>query len=200
MPLDPLNKKIAISTNNSHKIEEIGEYFSNLGWNLLSPKDLNIRLDVEETGTTFEENASIKSQKMFELSGLPSFADDSGICVLGLNGEPGIYSARFGNPQMSDKERTLYLLKKMEGIENRLAYYYCAIAYTDQNGTRFFIGRCDGELTYDYDEEGRFGFGYDPVFYFPPLKRRFSQVPTNEKNLYSHRGIALKKFLEYLES
>ncbi|MCB1193305.1 MAG: RdgB/HAM1 family non-canonical purine NTP pyrophosphatase [Leptospiraceae bacterium] len=194
-----MNKQIAIATNNQHKIFEIRKYLNLLGIDLSSPKDLDIQFDVEETGTTFEENASIKSQELFKKSGIPSFADDSGICVLGLDGGPGIYSARFGNPQMNDKERAYHLLKKMEQTQNRLCYYYCAIAFTNSNGTYFFSGRCDGEITYDYDESGKYGFGYDPIFYYPPLQKRFSQVETNEKNLYSHRGIALRKFVDFLK-
>jgi len=187
----------AIATNNQHKLLEFQNYFLNTEVDLLTPKILGIKFEAEENGATFQENAGIKSKKLFSISGIPSISDDSGICVAALGKEPGIFSARYGNPNFNDKERAFYLLDQMKGCQNREANYQCSIAFTTKDGTIFFDGQCIGQITYDYDETG-FGFGYDPIFYYPPLKKRFSQITRDEKAKVSHRGIALRKFLEYV--
>lgn len=189
--------KFALATNNHHKLTELKKLFSGTNHAIYSPKELGISFDVEETGTTFEANAQLKSEHLYSLTNMPSIADDSGICVRALNGEPGVYSARFGGSGLDDKQRTLKLLEMMKGKEDRYCFYYCAISYTTEHGTKFFIGKCEGFIAEDYDETG-FGFGYDPIFYFPTINKRFSQITLEEKNLYSHRAIALKNFFSFL--
>ncbi|MBE7411284.1 MAG: RdgB/HAM1 family non-canonical purine NTP pyrophosphatase [Leptospiraceae bacterium] len=189
---------IAVATNNPHKIEEIKHYFSNSKIELLTPKNLGIIFEVEENGNSFKENALIKSEKLFKATKFPSIADDSGICVDCLDGEPGIYSARYGEPNFTDKDRTLYLLSKVQNYTNRLAHYECVISLSTKLGNTFFEGRCYGEIAFDYDETGN-GFGYDPIFFYPPLQKRFSQITREVKSKISHRGIALQKLNEYIQ-
>jgi XTP/dITP diphosphohydrolase len=189
-------KKLALASNNPHKIFEFKKILST-GFSLLIPKELKLEFEVEETETTFEGNAKLKSEHLYKISGLPSIADDSGICVNALNGNPGVYSARFGKSGFSDRDRTEFLLENIKGKADRAAYYYCAIAYTDESGTRFFTGKCEGLLAEDYDETGN-GFGYDPIFIYPPINKRFSQISPEEKSKVSHRGIALREFAKFL--
>ena len=188
--------KILLSTNNKKKYNEFKQIVLPLGIEISTPEMMGISLDVEETGNTFEENASLKSNALYSITKIPTLADDSGICVSYLNGEPGIYSARYGNPGLDDRGRAEYLLEAMKNIENRKAYYVCCLAYTNSKGTFFVREECHGELTTKYDEEGIYGFGYDPIFYFPPLNAVFSSVLPEEKNIVSHRGKALKVFYE----
>ncbi|MCB1180362.1 MAG: RdgB/HAM1 family non-canonical purine NTP pyrophosphatase [Leptospiraceae bacterium] len=192
-------KEILLSSNNQHKIHEFGNALDSIGWKLLTPKDLGLSFEVEETGKTFDENASLKSNHLFQLTGKPSLADDSGLCVDVLDGAPGIYSARFGGEGLSDRDRALLLLRETSNFSDRNCHYFASLAYTTEEGTKFFHGKCEGLLEKEYDFEGKFGFGYDPVFYYPPLKERFSRVPLEEKNKVSHRANALKLFVEYLK-
>ncbi|MBK8396464.1 MAG: RdgB/HAM1 family non-canonical purine NTP pyrophosphatase [Leptospiraceae bacterium] len=188
--------KLAVASNNQHKIFEFKTILSDK-FTLLTPKELGLQFEVEETETTFQGNAKLKSEYLYKISSLPSIADDSGICVSALGGKPGVYSARYGKPKFSDRDRTEYLLENIKGNLDRNAYYYCSIAYTDENGTRFFDGKCEGILAEDYDESGN-GFGYDPIFIYPPFNKRFSQVSVQEKNAISHRGIALRELAKFL--
>ncbi len=188
--------KILLSTNNKKKYNEIKELFSSLNIDIMTPDILNITFEVDEVGSTFKENAALKSEELYRITKLPSLADDSGICVNALNGEPGIFSARYGPSDLDDRGRAEYLLETMENIENRKAYYVCCLAYTTSKGTYYVREECHGELTKEYDEEGLYGFGYDPIFYFPPLKNVFSRILPEEKNNVSHRGKALKVFYE----
>ncbi len=145
----------------------------------------------EETGTTFAENALIKARAAYAVSHLPSFGDDSGICVDALGGAPGVYSARYA-PTV--KERNVKLLKALEGLpeEKRTAHFACCVAYCD--GDREFVveGRCDGMIL--TEEEGDGGFGYDPVFFSFDLGKSFGTASAEEKNAISHRGRALAAF------
>jgi XTP/dITP diphosphohydrolase len=188
-----------LATNNSHKIQEMTQILNGLGIEVITPKQIGINIEVEETGTSFEENAALKSEALFKISGKPSIADDSGICVSALGSRPGVYSARYGRPGMSDKERAEFLLEEMKDKEDRSCFYYCAIAFSTATETFFFRGECHGILAQDY-LDGGFGFGYDPVFYFPTIGKRFSEIPAEEKAKYSHRGEAIRKFKEFLES
>lgn len=193
-------KVIALASNNQKKIKELKEILLAFSISVKTPGELDIDFEVEETGSTFEENAALKSEELCRLTSLPSVADDSGLCVEALNGEPGLFSARYGKQGMNDRERTQFLLDNMRGKVNRNAYYYCAIAFSlPGKQTLFFKGRCDGIITEDYDEIGQYGFGYDPIFYFPPLQERFSRVLPEVKHQYSHRGLALSEFKSYLE-
>ncbi|HNF14187.1 MAG TPA: RdgB/HAM1 family non-canonical purine NTP pyrophosphatase [Leptospiraceae bacterium] len=189
-------EKILLATNNPHKVLELERRLLHLNIQAVTPKSLGISFDAEETGDTFHKNAAIKSETLFQLSGIPCIADDSGICVNALQGEPGVYSARFGRPEFNDRERALYLLERMEGAADRRAHYTCVIAFTSSEGTEYFEGTCEGLITEDYDDEGKFGFGYDPVFYYPPFSERFSRVSPEMKDSVSHRSAALALFSE----
>lgn len=198
MPPEPSNK-LFIASQNSHKIQEMRSYLQPIGYQLFDPASEGLDFDVEETGTTFAENATLKSKALFQMSGHPAFADDSGICVVALDNRPGVFSARYGSPGMNDKDRAMHLLTEMQGQKNRDAYYYCAISYTNSEGTYLFESKCEGQICEDYDEIGQFGFGYDPIFFYPPFGQRFSQVELAKKNSVSHRGLALQKFLDFLK-
>ncbi|MCX7998940.1 MAG: RdgB/HAM1 family non-canonical purine NTP pyrophosphatase [Leptospiraceae bacterium] len=191
-------KEILLASNNKHKVSEFRHSLEPLGFFVYTPADLGIHFEVEETGSTFEENATLKSERLFELTKKPSLADDSGICVIALGGKPGVYSARFGNPNWSDRERAIHLLNTLEGVEDRSCFYYAALAFTTEKGTQIFKGRCDGSIAYEYDEVGKFGFGYDPIFIHQPTMLRFSRIPPEEKFKLSHRGNAIRNFLSYL--
>lgn len=192
-------KSLAIASNNSHKVREIRSILSSLGFELKTPKELGLDFGPEETGTTFRENALIKAHALFTLSGLPSLADDSGISVDALGGEPGVYSARFGGEGLDDEGRTRLLLQKMSGKEDRNAKYVCAIALVSDKGEFVFEGECKGRIASDYDLSGN-GFGYDPIFYYPPFDARFSQISEERKNTVSHRKKALDLLVEHLKA
>jgi XTP/dITP diphosphohydrolase len=189
--------KIALATNNPNKKREILELLSSHPITILTPKELGIDFDVEETGTTFEENARLKSAHLYSLTELPSIADDSGLCVRALGYAPGVYSARYGTAGMNDRDRAFHLLSEMSDKPDRYSYYYCSICLTDADGDRFFDGKCEGEISTTYNEGGQ-GFGYDPIFIYPPFRKHFSEVSPELKNSVSHRGIATRKLVEYL--
>ena len=179
-----------IATNNAHKLHEIRDILENDRRKFVSMKEAGIATDPEETGTTFEENALIKARAACKASGLPALADDSGLEVDALNGEPGIYSARYC--EGSDADRVNFLLKKMENIpeESRGAQFVSAIACVYPDGTEFAIrGICRGVILRENHGEG--GFGYDPVFWVPEEKESFSSMAQERKNQISHRANAL---------
>ena len=179
-----------IATNNAHKLHEIRDILENDRRKFVSMKEAGIATDPEETGTTFEENALIKARAACKASGLPALADDSGLEVDALNGEPGIYSARYC--EGSDQDRVDFLLKKMENVpeENRGAQFVSAIACVYPDGTEFAIrGICRGVILRENHGEG--GFGYDPVFWVPEEKESFSSMAQERKNQISHRANAL---------
>ena len=179
-----------IATNNAHKLHEIRDILENDRRKFVSMKEAGIATDPEETGTTFEENALIKARAACKASGLPALADDSGLEVDALNGEPGIYSARYC--EGSDADRVNFLLKKMENVpeESRGAQFVSAIACVYPDGTEFAIrGICRGVILRENHGEG--GFGYDPVFWVPEEKESFSSMAQERKNQISHRDNAL---------
>ena len=179
-----------IATNNAHKLHEIRDILENDCRKFVSMKEAGIATDPDETGTTFEENALIKARAACKASGLPALADDSGLEVDALNGEPGIYSARYC--EGSDQDRVDFLLKKMENVpeENRGAQFVSAIACVYPDGTEFAIrGICRGVILRENHGEG--GFGYDPVFWVPEEKESFSSMAQERKNQISHRANAL---------
>ncbi|EKS07091.1 RdgB/HAM1 family non-canonical purine NTP pyrophosphatase [Leptospira santarosai] len=192
-------KQIAFATNNQHKVKEVDSILFELGIQILTPKDLKISFNAEETGSTFAENALIKARELFRLTKLPSIADDSGICVSALGGEPGVYSARFGGPGLKDEDRALLLLEKMKGKSDRKAHYVCVIAFVDETTERIFEGGCEGIISEEYDRVGIYGFGYDPIFIYLPFQKPFSQVPESEKNSVSHRKKALEGLSKFLK-
>ncbi|MBQ5748623.1 MAG: XTP/dITP diphosphatase [Oscillospiraceae bacterium] len=186
--------KAVLASKNPHKLVEIQAILGKLGMEVILQSELGIDIDVEETGTTFEENSLLKAEAVMQASGLPSLADDSGIAVDALDGAPGIYSARYGNKN-SDEERTAFLLENMQGVpdDQRAARFVCVITCVWPDGRKIVArGECHGVLTHEVRGEG--GFGYDPVFYVPELGKTLAEIPAEHKNAISHRAKALQEF------
>ena len=182
--------KLVLASKNQKKLVEMQRILSDLGVEVVLQADLGIDVDVEETGTTFTENATLKAKAVMEASGLPAIADDSGLCVDWLNGAPGIYSARYGGVE-TDEDRYRLLLQNMRGSTNRAAHFHASIVCCFPNGdTLTAEGDCFGTLAYAPAGEG--GFGYDPIFFVPEKRKTFSQLTAEEKNEISHRGVALR--------
>ena len=141
--------RFVLATHNPGKLREMGEILKDFGIEVVSPKDLGITVDVEETGTTFAENAMLKAKAICELAKLPAIADDSGLCVDALNGAPGVYSARYGGEGLDDRGRYMLLLSSLRGAPTRAAHFACAVACAFPNGdTLTAEGRCDGSIAY----------------------------------------------------
>ena len=191
--------KYVLATHNPGKLKEMGAILARFGVEVVSPKDLGLTVDVEETGTTFAENAMLKAKAICAAAQLPAIADDSGLCVDALNGGPGVYSARYGGEGLDDRGRYMLLLNNMRGQTTRAAHFACAIACAFPNGdTLTAEGRCDGTIAFAPMGEG--GFGYDPVFFVPEKAKTFGQLTAEEKSAISHRGRALESFVEKLET
>ncbi len=191
--------KLAIATNNAHKLQEIRAILNGQFDELLSLKDLGIDVDVEETGTTLEENALLKARTVQEICHIPTLADDTGLMVDALNGAPGVYSARYAGEEHNDAGNRALLLKNLQNEQNRNAHFATVIAIVYPNGD--FItskGRVDGEIL--REERGNEGFGYDSLFYSYELKKTFAEASQEEKNSVSHRGRALRAMLEKLQN
>ena len=186
--------KIIAATKNKNKLREFGEILK--GFEVISQEEAGIDIDVEETGTTFEENSMLKAKAIFEATGLPAIADDSGLCVDALGGEPGIYSARYGGEGYDDKGRVELLLKNMQNVPDseRSARFVCAITLVSDNEIITARGECEGKI--DYAPRGENGFGYDPVFFVEKFGKTMAEISPEEKNSISHRGKALKIFSE----
>ena len=190
--------KMVLASKNQKKMKEMNEILSGMGVEVCLQSDVGIDIDVEETGTTFEENSLLKAKAVMEASGLPAIADDSGLCVDCLNGAPGVYSARYGGEGLSDEDRYRMLLENMRGQMTRTAKFVSVITCCFPNGDVLTArGECPGTIAYAPMGEG--GFGYDPVFFVPELKKTFAQLTAEEKNAISHRGKALEAFKVKLE-
>ncbi len=191
--------KFLIATNNSKKLLELNRILNPLGIDVVSAKEMGINLDdVEETGTTFLENAFIKANAGCSRSGIPTIADDSGLCVDALDGAPGIYSARYGGDNATDEDKYNKLLSEMKNFEGdkRSAYFICSIACVFPDGTKISAeGKCNGTIATIPDGNG--GFGYDPVFLYNGIS--FGRLSAEEKDKVSHRGNALREFRDKLE-
>lgn len=185
--------KFVLASQNKHKLVEMQSILSAHGVEVVLQGELGLHVDVEETGTSFAENAMLKAKAVMEASGLPAIADDSGVCVDALNGAPGIYSARYGGPALDDIQRYQLLLANMRGVTSRAAHFTSAIACIFPNGdTLEAEGICPGSIAYAPQGDG--GFGYDPVFFLPQLKKTYAQLTAEEKAMVSHRGKALEVF------
>ena len=194
-----MGEKFVLATHNPGKLKEMGAILARFGVEVVSPKDLGLTVDVEETGTTFAENAMLKAKAICAAAQLPAIADDSGLCVDALNGGPGVYSARYGGEGLDDRGRYMLLLNNMRGQTTRAAHFACAIACAFPNGdTLTAEGRCDGTIAFAPMGEG--GFGYDPVFFVPEKAKTFGQLTAEEKSAISHRGRALESFVGKLET
>ena len=190
--------KLILASNNANKLREFRSLVADMDIELLSQKEAGCDFEVEETGTTFEENAYLKASAVTEATGIAAVADDSGLCVDALGGEPGIYSARYGlGHAASDEERYRYLLQKMEGVKDRSARFVCCICCTFPDGSVIRSrGECEGEIL--LAPKGQNGFGYDPVFHPLCLDKSMAELSPEEKNAISHRGKALRAFIEEL--
>ena len=206
-------KQIIFATGNAGKMKEIREILNGTGWNVLSLKDAGIDAEIEENGTTFEENAKIKAEGIRNWcleNGIPGcsgisakeiivLADDSGLEVDALNGEPGIYSARYMGEDTSYHIKNANLIQRLEGVpdEKRTARFVCAIAAAFPDGRRKTV-RAAMEGRIGYEEKGENGFGYDPIFYLPEYGCTSAELSMEEKNKISHRGKALRAIKDAL--
>ena len=193
--------KVVLASKNKHKLVEISQITEKFGFDLVLQSELGVDIDVEETGTTFEENSFQKADAVMRATGLPALADDSGICVDALNGEPGVYSARYGfDESLDDWGRLELLLKNTENVPDgqRQAQFVAVITMVTPEGQVIQArGEIHGELL--RAPVGRNGFGYDPIFYYPPLGMSTAEMSPEDKNQVSHRGNALKVFYEKLK-
>jgi len=193
--------RVVLASKNKHKLVEISKITEKFGFELVLQSELGVDIDVEETGTTFEENSFLKAEAVMKATGLPALADDSGIAVDALNGEPGIYSARYGfDDSLDDWGRLLLLLKNTETVPDgeRQAQFVCVITMVTPEGEVIQArGEIHGELT--REARGENGFGYDPIFYYPPLGKTTAELSSEEKNKVSHRANALNVFYEKLK-
>ena len=190
-------KEIMIATSNAHKVEEFREMLEPLGIQVRSLLDLEEKVEIEETGTTFEENAMIKALSVHERLGIPVISDDSGLEVDAMNKAPGVYSARFLGYDTPYEEKNQYIMDQVKG-KTRTARYVCAIAYVEEDGAgHVFTGVVEGEIA-DH-ARGEKGFGYDPIFYYPPYGATLAEVSEEKKNAISHRGRALAQLIAYMK-
>lgn len=192
--------RVVLASKNAHKLREISAITEKFNIELVLQSELGLDLDVEENGTTFEENSYIKAKAVMQATGLPALADDSGIAVDALNGEPGIYSARYGfDDSLDDYGRLCLLLKNMEQVpdDRRQAQFVCVITLVTPEGEVIRArGEAHGILLRQTAGQG--GFGYDPIFYYPPLGKTFAELAPEEKNKVSHRAAALALLNEKL--
>ncbi len=184
---------IVIATSNKGKIDEIAALLKDFPVDLKSLDSFGPLPEVEEDGQTFDENAYKKASFYARILGFPALADDSGLRVAALNGEPGVRSARYAGENAADGERCAKLLRAMEGQTDRTAAFECVLSFAVPSGPALtYEGRCEGVIT--ERPMGSNGFGYDPIFYYPPLKKTFAQLTRQEKSEVSHRGQALREF------
>ncbi len=185
--------KIVIATHNPGKLREIREILA--GQEILSAEEAGFFDDVEETGKTFLENARLKAQAAMKATGLPALADDSGLCVEALGGAPGVYSARYSGGGAAENRKKL--LKSLNGVENRRAYFACAVCLAFPDGSELTAeGKTCGQIL--TGERGTGGFGYDSLFLSDDLGVAFAEAGEGEKNAVSHRGRALRALAEKL--
>lgn len=191
--------KILIATNNKHKIIEIKEIINNDEIELVTLSDLNINIDVEEDKDTLEGNALKKAEEMYRLAKIPTIADDTGLFVNSLNGEPGVFSSRYAGENATYDDNCVKLLNTMKDIpdENRSAYFKTVVCiYESENKYRFFEGICSGTIT--KKKHGEKGFGYDPIFIPDGFDKTYAEMSEKEKNSISHRGRAFVKAANYI--
>ena len=189
-------KDIVIASNNKGKLNDFKVIFPD--FNIIPISDLVEGFDVEETGTTFEENAKLKSESGAQAVNKTVIADDSGLEVMALNGEPGVYSARYAGTEKDDEANIEKVLDKLGDDTNREARFVCVISMTTAEGeTIQFRGELTGEIT--LDKIGEEGFGYDPIFYVSEKNKTLAQMPAEDKNEISHRKKAIAQLQSYLE-
>lgn len=189
--------KFVLASHNPGKLKEMSAILEDLGVEVVLPSQVGVDAEVEETGETFEANALLKAKAVCQAAGLPAIADDSGLCVDALSGAPGVYTARYGGEGLTDAQRYTLLLNALRGQTNRAAHFVSVVACAFPNGdTLTAEGRCDGTIA--FAPMGTDGFGYDPVFFVPELRKTFAQMDGAEKASISHRGKALQAFCKEL--
>jgi len=189
-----IHSRLLLATNNKGKVREYKALLSGIPYEIITMAEQGIAIDVDETGESFEENARLKATTLAKESGLLTLADDSGLEVDALGGEPGVLSHRYAGEDVSDADRYLFLLEKLKDIpeEKRTAKFRCVIALATPDGTtELCSGECRGVIT--MSPKGEQGFGYDPVFYLPELGKTMAELSTKEKNRISHRARAVEK-------
>ena len=175
--------KLVLASKNAKKLVEMNTILSQLGIEVCSEAEVGVDIDVEETGTTFEENSLLKAQAVMQASAMPAIADDSGLCVDALQGAPGVYSARYGGEGLDDVGRYRLLLENMEGQSPRTAKFVSVITCCFPNGDVISArGECPGTIA--YAPQGENGFGYDPVFFVPSARKTFAQLSEEEADLF----------------
>ena len=189
---------VIAATKNAHKVKEMAALLSDIpDLKLITMTEAGIDADIEENGTTFEENALIKARTVCEATGCIAIADDSGLCVDALDGKPGVFSARYAGELADDGRNNAKLLAELRDVpeEKRTARFCCVIAAAFPDGkTVVAQGECEGRI--GFEKKGDGDFGYDPLFYYPPFDKTFAEMTANEKNSVSHRGRAVKAFCE----
>lgn len=194
-----LPPKIILASNNKGKLKELASTLSPLKIELQPQSDFKIK-SIEETGLSFVENALLKARYASQETKLPAISDDSGLVVPALNGEPGIYSARYSGEKATDQSNIDYLLDKMHDKTERNAYFYCALVYVRNHldpAPLIAVGQFHGELL--REKSGIGGFGYDPIFFVKKYKQTAAQLPPKEKNKISHRAVASQQLLTLLK-
>ena len=190
--------KAVLASHNPGKLKEMQLWLEPLGIELVLESDLGLDIEVEAIGRTFEENSLLKAATVARATKMLAIADDSGLCVDALNGAPGVYSARYGGPELDDTGRYRLLLENLRGQTPRTAKFVSVITCCFPNGDVITArGECPGTIAFAPMGEG--GFGYDPVFFIPGLKKTFAQLSAQEKNAISHRGRALALFQQKLK-
>ncbi len=191
--------RLLIATNNPGKKREYQQLLAPLKLKLCTAQDLGLSITVREDGSTYAENARIKALRYLQASGLLTLADDSGLEVDALGGEPGLHSARYAGPGASDADRYRLLLQKLDGVpwEQRTARFRCVLVLTVPGGETYSTeGTCEGIIA--LEPQGEYGFGYDPIFYLPQYEKTMAQLPLEVKNRISHRARAVQKMLPIL--
>jgi len=192
-----LDRPLVLATRNKGKVAEFEALFRGTDIELRSLDDFGPIPPVAEDGRTFEDNAVIKARFTARVLGLPAIADDSGLSVKALNGEPGVFSARYAGEGATDRDNNLKLLDRMSGLQERDAAFICVLAIAVPRGPALiYEGICEGVIATELT--GNEGFGYDPLFYYPPLNKTFAQMTSAEKNSISHRGKAMSEFMSEL--
>lgn len=190
--------KLLLATNNQGKVKEIIPMVSDYFSEVICLADLPDKIDVEETGSTFEQNSKLKAETLYKLTGYPTLADDSGLEVDALDGAPGVYSARFSGDDATDERNNLKLIEMLKGLPHNLrsAKFRCVMAFTKDGVTRTFSGLVEGYI--QTEMEGKEGFGYDPLFVPLGYDKSFGILGSPVKKKISHRTKALKKFVKFL--
>ena len=192
--------KVILASQNQHKLVELSAILSQLGFEIALESEYGLHVDVDETGTTFEENSLLKAEAVMKASGLPVLADDSGLMVDALGGAPGVYSARFAGEDATDEDNNRLLMEKLHGVKNRQGHYVCVlVAVRSPDDPEPLIAEGTWEGVIAEAPKGSGGFGYDPYFYLPEAGATAAELSPEAKNASSHRGKALVKMARLLK-